>query len=537
MNRPFRVKAVLFDFDGTLTKPGVLDFSGFKKVIDCPADRPVLEFIASVPDGAERERLSVALERFEMDAAALAEPNQGAEALIRYLRAKDLHIGIISRNCLKSIKRSFQNFASVGLSDFDVIISRDTPVKPKPSNDGVLLAAERLGVPVEQMLMVGDYVFDMEAGRSAGAVTVFLDNRPASRSGRVVSDFSVSRLKDLKKIVRLGLPLPGGKLPNDLLGEFLDRFGFDDPSVLVHPGIGEDTAAVSVADEEVLVLKSDPITFATDSIGQYGVLVNANDIATAGAVPRWFLTTLMFPRGITASGIWHVMHELIEMCCQRGITLCGGHTEITDAVTRPVVTGMLTGTVSRRDLVDKRNMRAGDRVLFTKAVSVEGTAIIAREFGTRLKELGMSDTAIERCRRFLSHISILEEAQIATDSGGVTAMHDVTEGGLATALKELAFAGLHRIRVDMDQIPVFPETEKISGLLGIDPLGLIGSGSLLICCPRNRCTALMDRIRHAGIRVTCIGEVLEKGEGVEAVRQGRPAAWPYFEVDEITRLF
>jgi len=293
----------------------------------------------------------------------------------------------------------------------------------------------------------------------------------------------------------------------------------------------------SIEKEQVLVLKSDPITFATDAIGQYAVIVNANDIATSGAKPRWLLTTLLFPCGTVGAEIWEAMTDLQEVCRKWGITLCGGHTEITDSVTRPVVIGMLAGTVSKRKLIDKRNIRTGDRILLTKAIAVEGTAIIAREFADRLERLGMPEADIRTCREFLSQISILKEAEIAARSEGVSAMHDITEGGAATALKELSHAGAHRIRVELDLIPVFPQTQTISRLMGIDPLGLIGSGSLLICCRENGVEPLSAKIREAGVAVTPIGEVLDPGKGVSAVKSGEPVPWPTFEVDEITRLF
>lgn len=538
INKSFCIKAVLFDFDGTLTKPGVLDFAAIHRAISCPDDMAALEFIENLPDPGKRKEAFSILERFEIDAASKSMPHAGAEDLVVYLRSKGIRLGIISRNGLESIERAIQNFKKIDLSDFDLIISRDDPVKPKPSADGVLLAAKRMNVDPKQMLVVGDYVFDILAGNDAGSITVFLDNKielPGSTT--VKSDYTITHLDELKGIVRMGLPLAAGKLPNDLLEVFLAQFSFDDPSLLINPGIGEDIAAVDMTEQEVVVLKSDPITFATDSIGYYVVLVNANDIATSGARPRWLLSTLLFHCGITASEIWQVMNDLKEMCQQWGITLCGGHTEITDAVTRPVVVGMLAGTVAKCNLIDKRNMKPGDRILLTKAVAVEGTAIIAREFGERLKELGMQEAEIEECKQFLSRISILEEAQIASRSGGVSAMHDVTEGGLATALKELSVAGRHRIRIQMDRIPVFPQTEKISRLLDIDPLGLIGSGSLLICCARDYYESLMTGIHKAGIEVRCIGEVLEEGEGIEAMRQTDQVEWPQFEVDEITRLF
>ena len=138
---------------------------------------------------------------------------------------------------------------------------------------------------------------------------------------------------------------------------------------------------------------------------------------------------------------------------------------------------------------------------------------------------------------FLSGISVIEEAKIAGRSNGVSAMHDITEGGLSTAVEELSIACRHRIRIDMDKIPVFPLTQKICRMLDIHPLGLIGSGSLLICCRKEHAENLMTDIGAAGIDVVCIGEVIETGRGVEAVDQGSPAKWPRFEVDEISRLF
>jgi hydrogenase expression/formation protein HypE len=537
MNQSFYIKAVLFDFDGTLTKPGALNFPRLKETIGCPADVPVLEFIEDLPTLSQRNQALMQLERFEKEAAINSEPNNGAQKLIHFLRSKGIGTGIITRNTLSSLERAFQNFEHIDMSCFDVIVSRETPVRLKPSGDGIILAAKTLNVDVRQILMVGDFVFDIQAGQTAGCMTAFLDYGTVFGTTKVESDFIVSSLEEIKHIVRLGLPLPSGKLPNNLLEKFLAGINSHDPSVLIDAGVGEDAAAVDIDKEEVLVIKSDPITFVTDAIGHYAVLINANDIATTGAIPRWFLTTLLFPSGIAASSIRQVMHELESVCRRWSITLCGGHTEITDAVTRPVIIGMLAGTVTKNRLIDKRNIRPGDNVLLTKAVAVEGTAIIAREFSDRLRVLGMSESDIETCKQFLFSISILEEAKIARNCRAVSAMHDITEGGLATALMELSIAGEHRIKVNMDRIPVFPQTKKICTLLGIDPMGLIGSGSLLICSRKNETQMLMDSIRNAEIDIACIGEVMESGRGVEAVSKTGPAAWPSFEVDEITRLY
>jgi len=182
-------------------------------------------------------------------------------------------------------------------------------------------------------------------------------------------------------------------------------------------------------------------------------------------------------------------------------------------------------------------MKTGDLLLITKSVAVEGTAIIAREMENKLLSMGFSDSDVHSCKQFLDHISILEEAGIARDIGGVTAMHDVTEGGLATAVAELSIAGKHRIRIDMDRIPVFPQTQIICDAFDISPLGLIGSGSLLICCNPDTKDGILTGIRNAGIEATCIGEVLENGEGVVAMEGLKQVEWPVFKVDELARLF
>jgi hydrogenase maturation factor len=151
--------------------------------------------------------------------------------------------------------------------------------------------------------------------------------------------------------------------------------------------------------------------------------------------------------------------------------------------------------------------------------------------------MGISKNKIAHCRQFLDQISIITEAKIAAENPGTSAMHDVTEGGLAAALAELSIAGGHKIKVNMNQIPVYPETRKICDLLDIDPLGLIGSGSLLICCRNADSEELMQRIDAAGVEITCIGEVSDKGQEIQAYKGKKPVPWPSFEVDEITKLF
>ena len=532
------VRAVLFDFDGTLTQPGTLDFTALRKALDCPSEEPVLEFITNLPPGPKKKALDT-LNRFEMAAARQSSPNTDAEGVIEQLLRKKVPLGIISRNRQAAIGRALRNFRQIRAEDFQVVISRDHRVAPKPDPAGIRLAARRMGVPVHQTLVVGDYWFDVEAGQLAGAPTVLLTNGNRPQPGRSQPSFIIERLAKLVDIVDERTPLSNGKLPLKNLESLLGA-PLLDPSVLIGPAVGEDVAAVLPGSaDEVLILKSDPITFATDQLAHYAVVVNANDIATSGATPRWLLTTLLLPPGSTVLEIREIVEGLRQACLQFGISLCGGHAEITDAVSRPVVAGHIVGTTTRQQLIQKHHMSQGDLIFLTKGLAIEGTCIIARECADQLVKLGMKREEIDRCRRFLTEpgISILEEAGLAASAGGVSAMHDVTEGGIRTALGELGAAGRHRLRVRLERIPVLPETRKVCRLLQLSPWGLIGSGSLLLTCRPDASDRLIHQLGQNGITATCIGEVLETGSGIQALEHGREVAWPPFEVDEIARLY
>jgi hydrogenase expression/formation protein HypE len=534
-----RIQALLFDFDGTLTQPNAIDFKAIKKAIHCPIDKPILEFIESLPDQGDQKLAMSVLNDYEMASAEQSYPDDSAEETILYLKSKGIKIGIISRNGSNQLKRAIENFPQLKWTDFDIVISRDMPLKPKPSNEGVELAMKKLGVDRQNTILVGDYRFDIQAGNASGVITVLLhhgDEHDLPQDWK--NDYTIYRLKQLKALLESVLPIAGGKLPNRFLDKYLKNLDIKDPSLLIHPGVGEDTAAIDVRSEEVLVLKSDPITFVTTSLGYYSLIINCNDIATSGATPRWFLATLLFPPGTTPAELFKVMVELKENCREMEITLCGGHTEITDAVNRPVVSGMLIGTVLQSRLIDKGKMKSGDKVLLTKGVAVEGTAIIASEFGEKLRQSGMLEEEIEKCVQFQNHISILPEAKLmAQFKEGVKAMHDVTEGGLATAIEELSKAGRHRVRIDFEKIPIFEQTRTVCHLMNLNPLGLIGSGSLIICCEKRIHHQIIETLQKNGIDVSCIGEVIEPGIGVEVKKEGQIGEWPTFETDEITRLY
>jgi HAD superfamily hydrolase (TIGR01509 family) len=542
--RAFRLRAVLFDFDGTLTLPGALDFAAIKRRVGCPPERFVLEYVEGLT-GEERKGARAALELFELEGAAGSRPNEGAEELLRRLRARGLKVGVLTRNGRAAVLRALREFADLAEDDFDAVVTRDDGVAPKPAPDGVLHAAELMGVRPQEVLMVGDYVLDVRAGAAAGAVTVYLTNGgPGQDDGEAggdeeaarTADFVVHGLAELEQVVRLGSPLPAGKLPNELLGRHLAAGVPEGQGVLLGPRVGEDVAAMNVAAEDVLVAHGDPITLASRDIGRYAVLVNANDIATSGADPRWLLTTVLLPAGTTGAEALALLDDIGAAASEQGIAVVGGHTEVSPVVDRPLVAATMLGVVRRAGLRDKRAARPGDLVLLTKGLAVEGTALLAEELRGRLLDLGLGDAELEDCRALLGSISIVAEARATRAFAGVRALHDVTEGGLATAVRELSAATGCGLEVDLDAVPVLPQTRRLCELLRADPLGLIGSGSLLVAVDPTEAEAAARAIRGVGVAVGVVGRLIERGAGVAALSRGLPAPLPVFEVDEAARL-
>jgi hydrogenase expression/formation protein HypE len=196
MKRLNQIRGVLFDFDGTLTCPSGLDFAAIRAALGCPDDETVLEFIEALPE-EQAKRAQRILEDFELRAATEARPNHGAENLIKSLKAKGLPLGIITRNRYAMVVLSLANFRGLALEDFAVIVCRDDGCPPKPEPDGIRLAAQRMGIPVERLLMVGDFRYDIEAGKRAGALTVLLTNGEERKDWGCSADFRIERLEEL----------------------------------------------------------------------------------------------------------------------------------------------------------------------------------------------------------------------------------------------------------------------------------------------------------------------------------------------------
>jgi hydrogenase expression/formation protein HypE len=331
---------------------------------------------------------------------------------------------------------------------------------------------------------------------------------------------------------------PVGKLNMDLLMALLARYGSANERVVVGPGIGEDAAVIDFGDR-YLVAKTDPITFATNEIGWYAIHVNANDIAAMGAVPRWFLATILLPDGKTGQElVEEIFAQLSAACRELDVSLCGGHTEITYGLDRPLVVGQMLGEVAKEKLVTTAGAQAGDEVILSKGIAIEATSIIAREREGDLRGK-YPQALIDRSKDFLHNpgLSVVREAEIAVAAGRVHAMHDPTEGGLATGLHELARAAGVGLMIHKEAIPVLPETALLCQEFGLDPLGVIASGSLLITVPPEDSAPVIAALGRAGITAAVIGQVWGRERGVKLEVGGELVDLPWFERDEIARLF
>ncbi len=329
---------------------------------------------------------------------------------------------------------------------------------------------------------------------------------------------------------------PLGKLPPAVLANILARVPASDPRIIVGPRVGEDAAVLDLGGEAYLVAKTDPITFATGEIGWYAVHVNANDIAAAGGTPAFFMATVLLPGGSADREMVERIFEQMSAACEMlNISLIGGHTEITHGLDRPIVAGTMFGFAPRDRLITTGGARPRDRLLLTKGFPIEATAIIAREKAGMLSTR-FSEAFVSHCAQYLHDpgISVVPDARAALEAGVVHAMHDPTEGGVATGLWEIARASGVRLHVDL-RPALLEDAARVCSAVGIDPLGAIASGSLLLAIPPEAVMPILQAFAEAGIAAFEIGFV-EAGEaGVIERETGKTIRLP--ERDEIARLF
>ena len=310
--------------------------------------------------------------------------------------------------------------------------------------------------------------------------------------------------------------LPTGKAPLALLSEVFAAI--QDARVVQGAGVGLDAAIVEWGDR-ALVAASDPITFVDANAGRLAVAVNANDILSVGAEPEWMLATVLAPEGVNAEAIRTLLADLSLACEAAGVGLIGGHTEVTDAVVRSVVSCTLIGSAPLEQIIPSDGAVDGDVIVQAGAAAVEGTAILGHP--QLIDDPGVSIAAAARVLRGIE---------------GVHAMHDVTEGGIATAALELAEAAGLQPQLDAEEIIWLPETLALREERDLDPLGLLGSGTLLAAVSPESLDRALAALSDASVQASPIGRVTA-GSRATLRLGGQMGPLPRFARDEALRAF
>ncbi len=302
-----------------------------------------------------------------------------------------------------------------------------------------------------------------------------------------------------------------GKVPENVLKRsVMKQLHYKRDEVVLGPGIGEDCAALALAEDEILVMSTDPITGTAKDIGKLAIQITANDLASAGAEPIGVMLTILLPDGTREIALKRIMEQMECACREAKMQILGGHTEVTAVVNQPVVNVAGVAKAKKGSLISTAGARAGMDIVVSKWVGIEGTMIFAKEKEAELKEhfpADFVDTAIG----FDRYLSVVPEAAVATQSS-VAAMHDVTEGGLFGALWEMAEASGVGLEIDLKKIPIRQETVEICEYFDVNPYGLISSGMMLMASADGN--ALVLALQEAGIPATVIGKATEGNDRV-----------------------
>jgi hydrogenase expression/formation protein HypE len=299
-----------------------------------------------------------------------------------------------------------------------------------------------------------------------------------------------------------------GKVPTEVLEKIVfQNLGAKRDDVLLKPSIGEDAALVK-AGNETLAISTDPITGAEEWLGWLAVHVSANDIATRGIQPRWFNSIILLPKKSTTELIEKICTQMDKAARQLNIAITGGHCEITPGIEHPIVSGCVVGVAENGKYVTSSGARIGDCIILTKGTGIEGTAILASDRRQELLKI-FGESFVKKAENFFERISVVKDALTAFRIGGVSAMHDPTEGGVAGGLHELADAAKVGFNVYEEKILIPEETRKICAHFEIDPLQLISSGSLLIVAEEEKTDKIINSLSRNGIQASIIGKVVE----------------------------
>lgn len=304
-----------------------------------------------------------------------------------------------------------------------------------------------------------------------------------------------------------------GKVSNEVLEKLVfSNIKNKRDEVIVDAGVGKDCAVIDYG-EYSCVVSTDPITGASKNIGKLAINISCNDIAASGAEPIGALMTILIPPSTTEDELELIMRQAGEEATKLNIEIIGGHTEITDAVNKIVISTTVIGKQLTKKVINPTDVKVGDNIIMTKSAGIEGTSIIAHDFYEKLKGK-VSKELLEEAKNMADDISVVKEGLIGGEIG-VNYMHDITEGGVLGAVWEASFAIEKGVFIHKDLIPMKESTLKISEVLEIDPYKLISSGSMLMIVSDENLEELKLEFEKEGISASIIGEVVESGISIE----------------------
>ena len=321
-----------------------------------------------------------------------------------------------------------------------------------------------------------------------------------------------------------------GKLPPELLRKYvLGMTGAKSKELVLSPRVGLDFGVVKLRGE-FLIVSSDPVTGVAKNAGWHAVVVSANDVATSGNRAGFMQSVILLPEMADEGAVRELTSKMADAARRLGITIIGGHTEVTPGLARPIV--MTTAFAIAQSFVTAGGAKVGDTLMMTKSAGIEGTAILAEEAVRR----GASPATVKRASRFLERMSVVDEAEKAFETGFVHAMHDCTEGGVLGAVYEMGIASRLGFEVHVGKIPVASETRAVCAVLAVDPLKLIGSGALLMAVEGGKEEVVKSALDPHGTPVTSIGRFRAGGRTLVHEKGGRRTLIRDSPTDELWRV-
>ncbi|WP_291567814.1 MULTISPECIES: AIR synthase family protein [unclassified Clostridium] len=322
-----------------------------------------------------------------------------------------------------------------------------------------------------------------------------------------------------------------GKLNWDDLKYIIDKNkSVKRDEVRVRNGIGEDCAVIEYGNFECVV-STDPVTGADENIGKIAVHINCNDIASCGVEPIGILVTILAPPTSNLEDIKKIMNEIDEETKKLNVEILGGHTEITEAVNKIVVSCTAIGKGKKNSAISTSGAKVGDSIIITKKLCLEGTSILVNDFYDKCKKV-LTEEEINIAKSYVESISVVKEGKIAGDHRA-NSMHDITEGGALGALWEMAKASNVGFKVYKEKMPISNITKKLCDEFGIDPLKFISSGSMVITTENGE--ELVKKMVESGIEATIIGCITEE-KGILVDEQIEIEVAPP-ERDELFKIF